>query len=92
MIDAALSLLYLVALACVGWWLQRSRWNAGFRVACGMALVIFTPLLFLVPAMRNPQNQFSDLQMAMGVGMLGAGLAAMLGGFAVAWIGSRRKG
>ena len=91
MIDAAVSLLYLVVLAGAGWWLQRSRWKPPYRLAFGMAIVIFTPLLFLVPALRNPRNQFSDLQMAIGVGMFAAGFAAMLGGFAVAWMGARGK-
>lgn len=89
--EAFASWLYLLVLAGVGWWLQRSRWAPGYRVACGMGLIIFTPLLFILPAMRNPHGQFTDLQMAISVGMLAAGTASLFGGFVVAWIGSRRK-
>ena len=91
-LTAFLPWLYLASLVGAGWRLFALRWRRWQRVLAGVMLVIITPMLFIVPALLNPMSQMADLQMAMGVGMLAAGVVAMICGVGLGWFWTKRAG
>ncbi|WP_336965087.1 hypothetical protein [Sphingobium aquiterrae] len=87
---AFLPWLYLASLVGAGWRLFTLRWRRWQRVLAGVMLAITAPMLFIVPALLNPMSPIADLQMAMGVGMLVAGVVALTCGVALGWFWARR--
>lgn len=85
-----LSVLYLLALVALGWRLVRIGWPVWIRLGSAIVLVLLTPALFLIPAVRRPDGPFSDLLLATGIGMVAAGLIATLLGAAIALLWRRR--
>jgi hypothetical protein len=83
--------LYMAAYLVIGWRLYVIRWHLGFKIASGAAMVLAPPLLFMLPALRNPKGNFSDLLMATGVGMLVMGALCLLGGAVASHLRERSR-
>lgn len=83
--------LYMAAYIVIGWRLYVIAWHRGLKIVSGMAMVIAPPLLFMLPALRNPAGNFSDLLMATGIGMLVMGALCLLGGAVAAYLRNRSR-
>lgn len=83
--------LYMAAYIFVGWRLYVITWHRGLKIVSGAAMALAPPLLFILPALRNPAGNFADLAMATGVGMFFAGMLCLLGGALAAHIRARSR-
>ncbi|RVT43077.1 hypothetical protein [Sphingobium algorifonticola] len=82
---------YMLLFIVIGWRLYVLRWDWRWKAASGAAMVIAPPLLFLLPALRNPQGSFAGWLLAMGIGMLVAGALCLGGGVLAAWLRARPR-
>ncbi|HKY80504.1 MAG TPA: hypothetical protein VJM09_03425 [Sphingobium sp.] len=85
-----LAALYLLLMVAAGWRLFTMGWSRGLKVGAGVALVIPIPMLFLLPALMQPDRPFADLLRGIGVALMLGGGVALLGGMAGAWLKARR--
>lgn len=83
--------LYMAIFIVIGWRLYVIRWDWRLKAASGAAMVIAPPLLFLLPALRNPQGNFAGWLLAMGIGMLVMGALCMGGGVLAGWLRARPR-
>lgn len=83
--------LYMAMFIVIGWRLYVIRWHVGLKALSGAAMVIAPPLLFILPALRNPAGGMAGLAMATGIGMLVMGMLCLLGGGAAGWLYARSK-
>jgi peptidoglycan/LPS O-acetylase OafA/YrhL len=70
-------ILYLLALAVLGWRLARSGRALWQRVLIGTVAAMLAPALFVVPTARQPHGGFDDLLVAVGACLLVVGLGAL---------------
>lgn len=87
--DRIFPFLYMLAFLVIGWRLYGIRWAKGLKIASGTAMTLAPPLLFILPALRNPAGNMADLLMATGIGMLVMGLLCLLGGVLAAHLRAR---
>ncbi|WP_176596565.1 MULTISPECIES: hypothetical protein [Sphingobium] len=85
-----LAALYLLLMVAAGWRLFTMSWSRALKIAAAMALVIPIPMLFLLPALMQPDRPFADLLRAIGIALMLGGAASLLGGMAGAWLKARK--
>jgi hypothetical protein len=85
-----LAALYLLLMVAAGWRLFGMAWSRGLKVAAAAGLVIPIPMLFLLPALMQPDRPFADLLRAIGIALMLGGAVSLLGGMAGAWLKARR--
>ncbi len=82
--------LYLLLMVAAGWRLFSMAWSRRLKIGAAMMLVIPLPMLFLWPAVMDPERPFADLLRAIGIALMTGGAVALLGGVAGAWLKARR--
>ena len=82
---------YMTLFVVIGWPLYVLRWDWRLKAASGAAMVTAPPLLFLLPALRNPQGEFAGWLLAMGIAMFVMGGLCLLGGVLGAWLRKRPR-
>ena len=85
-----LAALYLLLMVAAGWRLFTMSWSRGLKIGAAVALVIPIPMLFLLPALMQPDRPFADLLRAIGIALMGGGAVSLLGGMAGAWLKARK--
>ena len=85
-----LAALYLLLMVAAGWRLFAMSWSRALKIAAAAGLVIPIPMLFLLPALMQPDRPFADLLRAIGIALMLGGAASLLGGMAGAWLRTRR--
>ena len=82
--------LYLLLMAAAGWRLFTMGWSRGLKICAAAALVIPIPMLFLLPALMQPDRPFADVLRVIGVALMLCGALSLLGGVAGAWLRARK--
>ncbi len=85
-----LAALYLLLMVAAGWRLFGMGWSRGLKIGAAVMLIILLPMLFLFPALMDPERPFADLLRAIGLAVIVGGAVALLGGVAGAWLRTRR--
>lgn len=85
-----LASLYLLLMVAAGWRLFTMQWSRGLKTSAALALVIPIPMLFLLPALMQPDRPFADLLRAIGIALMLGGAVSLLGGMAGAWLKARK--
>ncbi|WP_375197721.1 hypothetical protein [Sphingobium sp.] len=85
-----LAALYLLLMVAAGWRLFSMNWSRGLKAGAAVALVMPIPMLFLLPALMQPERPFADLLRAIGIALMLGGGVSLLGGMAGAWLKVRR--
>lgn len=85
-----LAALYLLLMVAAGWRLFTMPWSRGLKIGAAVALVIPIPMLFLLPALMQPDRPFADLLRAIGIALMLGGGVSLLGGMAGAWLKARK--
>ena len=85
-----LASLYLLLMVAAGWRLFAMPWSRALKASAALALVIPIPMLFLLPALIQPDRPFADLLRAIGIALMLGGAVALLGGMAGAWLKARK--
>lgn len=85
-----LAALYLALMVAAGWRLFSMPWKRGLKTTAAVALVIPIPMLFLLPALMQPERPFADLLRAIGTALVLGGGVSLLGGMAGAWLKARK--
>ena len=85
-----LTALYLLMMIAAGWRLFTMPWKRALKIGAAVALVIPIPLLFLLPALMNPERPFADLLRAIGVALMAGGTVSLLAGMSAAWLRKRK--
>ncbi|WP_242126058.1 hypothetical protein [Sphingobium sp. Sx8-8] len=82
--------LYLLLMVAAGWRLFAMSWSRMLKISAAVALVIPIPMLFLLPALMQPDRPFADLLRAIGIALMLGGGVSLLGGMAGAWLRARK--
>ncbi|KXU29709.1 hypothetical protein A0J57_04630 [Sphingobium sp. 22B] len=85
-----LAALYLLLMVAAGWRLFTISWSRTLKIAAGVAMVVPIPMLFLLPALVQPDRPFADLLRAIGIALMLGGGVSLLGGVTGAWFKARK--
>ncbi|GAY20708.1 MULTISPECIES: hypothetical protein [Sphingobium] len=85
-----LAALYLLLMVAAGWRLFAMSWSRALKIAAGVAMVVPIPMLFLLPALVQPDRPFADLLCAIGIALMLGGGVSLLGGMTGAWFKARK--
>ncbi|KEQ51547.1 hypothetical protein [Sphingobium chlorophenolicum] len=85
-----LAALYPLLMVAAGWRLFTMSWSRALKIAAGVAMVVPIPMLFLLPALVQPDRPFADLLRTIGIALMFSGGVSLLGGMAAAWLKGRR--